>query len=210
MKWVCALLLIGATGAASAQSADDQRGFYLGAVGGVTTYPKHPKVVFRDYTLHSTDTREEDFSWGVTAGYRFGRHFALEAGYIDLGAGTAKLIDTGGTDFRGDLRLGVRGPTIAAVALFPFGPRWEMFLKGGALYQDVKVQLDWTQSGVAWTLGATAEHELRPFVEGGVSYRFDSHWKAGLGMSFFRHLGTRDRTGEVNLRSSFLGMTYQF
>ncbi len=28
-----------------------------------------------------------------------------------------------------------------------------MFLKGGALCQDVKVQLDWMQSGVAWTLG---------------------------------------------------------
>lgn len=215
MKWVCALVLTGAAGAASAQSADDrptddQRGFYVGAMGGVTRYPSDPKVRLYDLTLRSTDTREEDFSWGVTGGYRFGRHFALEAGYLDLGAGTAKLVDAGGSDFRGDLRFGATALTIAGVAIFPVGPRWELFLKGGVLRQDVKTQLDWTQSGVDWTLGITADHELKPFAEAGVSYLFDSHWKVGLGLGAYPHLGTKDTTGRANLLSSYLGITYRF
>ena len=39
MKWVYAFLLIGAAGAASAQSADGERGFYVGARAGVANYP---------------------------------------------------------------------------------------------------------------------------------------------------------------------------
>ena len=210
MKWVCALLLLGAAGAVSAQSADDERGFYVGGSAGVASYPDNPKIIFRDLTLRSTDTRAEDFSWGVTAGYRFSRHFALEAGYVDLGAGTTKLIDVGGTDFRGDFRFGVHGPTVAAVVLFPLGPNWEMYLKGGAIYQDVKARLNWTQAGEDWTLGATAEHVMKPFIEGGVSYRFDSHWKVGLGLTAYRHIGMNGSTGKVNMRSTLLSFTYQF
>jgi hypothetical protein len=210
MKRVLALLLIGAAGTASAQSAGDQRGFYVGAVVGMASYPKHPKVELFDYTLRATDADANDVFRGFTAGYRFGEHFALEAGYVDLGAGTAKLIDVGGTDFRGDLRLGVRGETMAAVVLFPFGDQWEAFVKGGLLYQDVKARVVWMEGGNLWTVGTTARHELKTYAEAGVSYRFDSSWKASLGLGLFPNVGDESRTGRADLRATYVGITYQF
>jgi OOP family OmpA-OmpF porin len=202
------LLLMGAASTALAQ--DDQRGFYLSATAGVATYPGRPKVILGNFTLTSNDTREEDMSWGFATGYRFSRHFAFEAGYVDLGEGTAKLLDAAGSDLRSDLRFGARGETITAVVLFPFGPKWEMYLKGGVLIQDVNLRLNGTQSGVPFALSSQSKREGKLYAAGGVSYRFDSHWKVSLGVSQFPDIGDKDRTGRADIRVTALGISYQF
>jgi len=215
MKWVCALLLIGAAGAASAQSAEDQpaedqRGFYIGANAGVASYPGRPRIVLGDFTLHAAKMHEDDLSWSVIGGYRFGKHFALEAGYLDLGEATAEFVDSGGSDLRTDLRWGARGETISALVLFPIGQRWEPYLKLGALRQNVDLRLDGTQSGTPFRLSSSADRELKLYWGTGVNYRFDSHWKASLGVDFFSDLGDADRTGRARIRSTFLGISYRF
>jgi hypothetical protein len=108
MKWACALLLIGATSAASAQT-DGKRGFYVGARAGVANYPGQPKLIVGTFTLSSSSKRE------------------------------------------------------------------------GKVY-----------------------------VEAGVSYRFDEHWKASLGVTHLPDIGDKDRTGRADIRNVFLGLTHQF
>jgi len=206
----CAALLLGAAGVATAQSADDERGFYLGALAGVANYPSRPKLIVGNFTLKSTDTREEDTSWGVTAGYRFSRHIAVEAGYLDLGEATAKMVDSGGSDLRGDLRFAARGETLAFVALFPFGERWDWYVKAGLLFQDVDFRLSGTQGGVPFTLSSSSKTGAKLYSGGGVSYRFDTHWKASFGLSHYPHVGDKDRTGRADVLNAFLGMSYRF
>ncbi len=204
-----AALLLGAAGVASAQSSDIEPGFYAGALAGWANYPGRPLIIVGSSTLFSQDTHEHDVSWGFVGGYRFGRHFAIEAGYRDLGEARADLADAANTT-RAKLRFSARGATVAAVGLFPFGPRWEMFVKGGALYQNVDFHLDGTQSGVPFALSSSLRNDDTLYLEGGASYRFDSHLKANLGLSYFPNIGKRGKTGEAEVRSTFLGISYQF
>jgi len=210
MKWVYALLLIGAAGSASAQSADGERGFYVGARAGVANYPAHPRVVAGNLTFVSKDTREEDLSWGFDAGYRFSKHFGFEVGYLDLGAGTAKMVDAAGLGARADVRFSVRGETLGLVTFFPIGPKWETYGKLGFLRQDVDFRLSGTQAGAPFTLSSSSRREFKLYLETGVSYRFDEHWKASLGLTHLSDIGDKDRTGRANIRNLFLGITYQF
>jgi hypothetical protein len=205
-----AALLIGVTGVASAQSADINNGFYLGTFAGVARYPNHSHVDVGTFTLNSTDTREEHMSWGFTGGYRFGRYFAMEAGYVDLGEGTAKLVDAAGSDLRADLRFAARGETFALVGIVPFGSRWEASFKLGMLHQDVDFRLSGTQSGAPFALSSTARRGLRLYQEAAISYGFNSHWKTSLILSHFPSVGDESRTGRANLLNTSLGVYYQF
>jgi hypothetical protein len=210
MKWVYALLLMCAAGAASAQSADGERGFYVGARAGVANYPTHPRVIVGNINLVAKDTREEDLSWGVDVGYRFSKHFAFEVGYLDLGEGTAKMVNTTGLDVRGDVRFAVRGETLGLVTLFPIGPKWETYGKLGVLFQDVDFRLSGTQAGVPFTLSSSSKREGKLYLETGVSYRFDEHWKASLGLTHLSDIGDKDRTGRADIRNVFLGLSHPF
>jgi opacity protein-like surface antigen len=210
MKWVYALLLIGAAGSASAQSADGERGVYVGARVGVAKYPARPKLIVGDLTFVSKDTREEDLSWGFDAGYRFSKHFGFEVGYLDLGEGTASMVDTAGLDVRGDLRFSVRGETLGLVTFFPIGRKWEPYGKLGVLFQDVDFRFSGTQAGVPFRLSSSSNREGKLYLETGVSYRFDEHWKASLGLTHLSDIGDKDRTGRADIRNVFLGLTHQF
>jgi opacity protein-like surface antigen len=210
MKWIYALLLIGAAGSASAQSADGERGFYVGARAGVANYPAHPKVIVGNLTFVSTDTHKEDLSWGFDTGYRFSKHFAFEVGYLDLGEVTAKMVSTVGFDSRADVRFAVRGETMGLVALFPIGRKWEPYGKLGLLFQDVDFRLSGTQAGVPFTLSSSSKREGKLYLETGISYRFDEHWKASLGLTHLSDIGDKDRTGRADIRNVFLGLTHAF
>src|SRR4029077_14505209 len=100
----------------------------------------HASVLLNDSVVSSVDTDTSDFAWSLRAGYRFSRYFALELGTIDLGEGTAKLLDSeGGT--HADLRFKAGGPFAAAVFTWPVG-KWEPFIKTGLLRQNVAVTLN--------------------------------------------------------------------
>jgi OOP family OmpA-OmpF porin len=198
-----------AGGPVLAQSVPDDKGFYTGAIAGAAAYPSNPVLEVGQYTFHSIDTREDDMSWGFTGGYRFGRYFAIEAGYVDLGEGTARMVESSGAPVTTDLHLSARGATLAAVVMFPMR-KWEPYLKTGLLFADVDLRLNGTERGIPFSLHGSSSGKARAFVETGVSYRFSGKWKATLGLTFFPNVGNENRTGEVDIRSTFLGVTYQF
>jgi hypothetical protein len=202
-------LLFCAAGPVCAQSGETEKGFYAGVSAGVTSYSARPEIILGDITLNSTDASENNFAWSVTGGYRFGRHFALEAGYADLGEGTAHLIDfTGRSSLQTDLRFSARGAKVAGVLLFPIR-NWEPFIKVGVLYEDVDLRLNGTQSGAPFAFSSHSDG-MKIFWEGGVSYRFDERWKATFGLTYYPKLGKQGEAGESDVLTASLGITYRF
>lgn len=204
-----AMLCVCPAGMAFAQSAPDEKGFYTGATAGVSAFPSKPKLILGPYTFHSIDTREDDFAWGFIGGYRFGRYFALEAGYTDLGEGTARMVESSGAPVQADLHFLSRGGTLAAVVLYPMR-KWEPFLKVGALIEDVELRIDGTESGIPFSLSGSTDGGMRAFFETGVNYRFNDQWKVSVGLSFYNNVGAEDRTGKADIRSTYLGISRQF
>ncbi len=205
---VLTALLIFAAQSVRAQSTETEEGFYVGATAGVASYPSRPELIIWTTRLDTTDSDAHDLSWGLTGGYRFSRHFALEAGYVDLGEGSAHLIDFAGSPQQADVRFSVRGATLAGVLLFPIR-NWEPYVKMGVLFQDVDMRLNGTQSGIPFALSSSADG-IKFFWEAGVSYRFDERWKASFGLRYYLDVGDEGDTGEADLQSAFFGVTYRF
>src|SRR5687767_487194 len=199
---VLATLLICASGAASAQSQFDEQGFYVSAIAGAATYPSRPILELGEFTFSSVDSREHDFAGGFVGGYRFGRYFALEAGYLDLGEGRASMVEIAGNPLTTDLRFAAKGETLAAVFFLPIH-KWEMYAKAGVLFHKAELRLNGMQSGMPFSLRGSA-NATSAYFDTGVSYRFDERWKASLGLAFFTDIGKEDITGTVDLRYSYL------
>ena len=83
-------------------------------------------------------------------------------------------------------------------------------LKAGLLIQDVDLRIDGSERGTPFSLAISTSGSPKAFFETGVSYRFNERWKATLGLTFFDSVGDDDETGEVEIRSAFVGVSYQF
>jgi hypothetical protein len=206
---VLVALLFCTAGQAFAQSAPDEKGFYTGGMAGVATYPSSPELILGPYTFHSVHTREDDMSWGFTGGYRFGRYFALEAGYVDLGEGSASMVESSGAPVQADLYFSARGATLAAAVFFPIR-KWEPYVKAGMLFQDVELRIEGSEGGTPFLVTGETHSGTKAILETGVSYRFTERWKATFGLAFFVDVGDEDVTGEAEVRNAYLGISYQF
>lgn len=130
--------------AAQEVTVDDgvPRGFYLG--GGVTDAT--PSVVGEDcwgyyYGCWSRDG-ESDTGWAVTAGWRFGRFVAVEAGYTDAGTPTwddylVYVPDLNGT-YNVYADVDFRAADLTVVGILPFLRIWDVYLRGGLAYTEAE------------------------------------------------------------------------
>lgn len=93
-------------------------------------------------------------AWGVQLGYRFGKYFATEVGYANLGEASYRLpidVQVTSTDLAsGAAASGVfpaeratvftsAGPTISAVGLFPIGQHFDLQARAGIYLADTRV-----------------------------------------------------------------------
>lgn len=100
---------LSALGCSSIASAAEQEasGFYVGAAGGISEFDD-------DGWFQGLNYDDSDSSYGVYAGYKFFKYFAVEARYVDLGFDASV--------FSGH-----------AVGIIPFGTSgWELFGQLGA------------------------------------------------------------------------------
>jgi len=67
-----------------------------------------------------------------------------------------------------------------------------------------------TQAGVPFTLSSSSKREGKLSLETGVSYRFDEHWTASLGLTHLSDIGDKDRTGRAAIRNVFPGLSHPF
>lgn len=161
-------------------------GFYVGADLGVAQYPDNE------------DLDNEDHAWAVTAGYRFNRYVAVEAGYMDLGETSGFLAD-GATATPAVARFSFAssGPTLALVGTWPLG-NWEPYVRVGVFFADT----DLSFSGLSATApfsGRTSDSTEEMFGGIGLGYRFSERWRARVELAFFD-----------DAAAATVGVTYRF
>ena len=183
-----------------AASAQD-RGFYAGVDMGVASLPGEANLQVNDIFLKDTDSDEDALVLGFTAGYRFSRYFAVEAGWIDLGENTISLADASGADAaRGVVRYRAEGATAAVIGMLPFGRKWEATLKLGMLFPNYHLDIDGDVRDTPFATGFSTD-ETRAFGGLSVRYHVSERWHVKLAIDHYEDVGDRVSNGGGQLNS---------
>ena len=126
-----AVMLLLGTGAAFAQSPENDEGLYLG-LGYGNFNVKVDDIDDADEAISSID--DDDNVWKVFAGWRINPYFAFELNYVDFG-------DTTGTGSSGDYSIELAGFQPAIYGTIPLGPV-ELFGKVGYYFIDTDLRVD--------------------------------------------------------------------
>ncbi|HEX2493297.1 MAG TPA: outer membrane beta-barrel protein [Steroidobacter sp.] len=153
-------LLLSALGPAPAFAAEEG-GLYLGAGAGQFNV-EIDDVNTADEVIESFDS--DDTSWKVFGGWRFGRYFAAELDWIDLG-NPEETVNNVNVDAEID------GFAPYLLGTLPLGPV-ELFAKAGYYFYDITVN--------GRSLGGSVDDSNEDFVYG-----------AGIGLTLFDHLHAR-------------------
>ena len=126
-----AVMLLLGTGAAFAQSPENDEGLYLG-LGYGNFNVKVDDIDDADEAISSID--DDDNVWKVFAGWRINPYFAFELNYVDFG-------DTTGRGSSGDYSIELAGFQPAIYGTIPLGPV-ELFGKVGYYFLDTDLRVD--------------------------------------------------------------------
>ncbi|WP_111643243.1 OmpA family protein [Marinimicrobium alkaliphilum] len=182
-------LPLSAADAREASLWDSNRLYLGGTVGVAHSGISQQRVTDRFAGLgYDFDVELEDRTrgaWGALAGYQWSRHFATEIGFVDMGGVTALIsgqpsriqdyLDSGADA----LPQSLSGWELAALGHYPLGEHYYLYARAGVMFSRVSTRAeslsdqDWQRSAEGPSLGL------------GVGYRFDHHWRARLGLSYY-------------------------
>lgn len=145
-----ALALFAGLATAAPMVADD-KGWYVGANGGIaksTIDEQRITESLQDSGFATTGfaVDEEDTGYKFFGGYQFGRHFAIEGGYFDLGTHSFSATTLPAGTFNGQLEYS--GINLDAVGILPVNSRLSLFGRVGA----TRAEADATFSGTGAVL----------------------------------------------------------
>ena len=175
---VLLLACVLAAAALPASSAEvDTHGFYFGLSSG------RARVDEGRYDASAT-------RWGLFAGYRFGRHFALEGEYAD--AGTIEADD----DPTGLLELEPRQASLRALGLLPLSERFSLYGALGATSWDFRHDEEDRIPGVE-------ESGTDLSVAIGAQWQVSAHWASRFEL-------TRARYGDIDVDALSAAVLWTF
>lgn len=160
----------------------------------------------------------------VGVGYQYTPHFAVEAGYLDLGEFTATS-DTTDTYRSGVTRTRTiqetseqRGLLFSAVGQYPVNDQWQLKGHLGLIWLDQTAigSAEGESINAAGTVVATesesssrSDKEWAPVVGIGTGYQFTANWEAQV--NWRRIIGTEPEVlGEQDLDLLTAGLQYRF
>lgn len=196
---------------ALAQEAD-QTGLYVGLSFGQSRVKIDDSTVPAPTgTTASTVSKDEtDTGFKAYVGYRFGRHFALEGGWTDLGSFRATRNVTAPAVGSLTAEIEASGFHLDALGILPL-QQFAIFGKIGAMYAETKTTFSRT-GAVVFAPGANPNRE-----------ETEVEWKFGVGASysFTRNLAIRaefervldvggEQTGEGDIDLLSIGITFRF
>jgi hypothetical protein len=165
-------------GTASAQSEDNDRGFYVGA--GVGQFNVQIDDIDQtDEAISKLD--DSDNSWKAFIGWRLNRYISAELAYIDFGSvrgtfgGSPSSTTANGSSGNYDVSISGFAPYV--IGTIPLGPV-ELFGKVGYYFYDTKTSFD---------LDDPLSHDL---ADSSTSEE-DFVYGAGVGVTFLQHLNAR-------------------
>jgi OmpA-OmpF porin, OOP family len=227
-KLVCAigvgLGLFAAT--LSTASADEATGWYFGVRGGQATVDISKEAldetvvfVFEEagatVLSGSSSLDDSDTAWSLFGGYRVSRFFALEAGYQDLGAatyrssGTIGIFGVPGTfPASANVDFESSGFTAAGVGTIPMGEKFDVHGRLGVLFADTEATLSVGVAGESGSESFSASSQGM-FYGVGAALHLGKNWSISLDYLMFKDVGDEEETGEADVDSVTLGVSYR-
>jgi opacity protein-like surface antigen len=155
---------------------------------------------------------EHQDSWNAVLGYRINSYLSGELAYIDFGEAHVSeryTIPPPSTIFRpAELRrnftIGVAGPALSALASLPLGHGFEIFLRGGILFADRKVEQQLTSTVDRNTFGSEIG-----IGGAGVRWSFTDRWAARIEYLRTGNMEENPVTGEGDVDLLALNVLFQ-
>jgi OOP family OmpA-OmpF porin len=206
--------------ATSAMAQDEAAGFYFGAFGGQASYDAQDQL--DEFFLEAFDMAglevleaesdlDEATAFGVTAGYKFNRYFALEASYIDLGSAdySGEGLVTDGF-FTIPMEVGAsleaKGPAAAAIASIPVSDAFALYGKIGLFFADSEFSVSVEGDSVGDPL-TTSTQEV--FFGAGLAWSIGERFSLDLAFQRFTDVGDEEETGETDIDLVTVGFAYR-
>ncbi|HEX2789193.1 MAG TPA: outer membrane beta-barrel protein [Steroidobacteraceae bacterium] len=185
-------------------------GWYVGGNGGLSLAKIDDQRIAADllsggFATTSIDNNQRDGGFKLFGGYQFGRYFALEGGYFNLGkfGFTANTLPPG--TLTGTIRL--QGMNFDAVAMLPVTDAFFAFGRIGANYGWASDRFAGT--GAVNVLDPSASKSATNYKFGfGLEYDFTEHFGTRLEAERYRIADGVGNRGEIDMVS--LGVLYRF
>lgn len=222
------LTLLGVTlpaGTAAAQSTDP--GFYVGVnyvqINNDAQRPPYDQLrdfiydAGLDFAPSTSSVRfdSKDSGYGIIGGYRFGPHWALEGGYLDLGnveyrdSSTGVFRQTGETEsWNLNFDSKTSGLSLSALGILPITYRTELYVRGGALFATNKLNY-FASNGSLIDVDAESKSKVNLLAGAGLSLGFLEIYSLRLEYLRVFDVG-QDLTGQADIDIYSLGMTVRF
>lgn len=180
-KKILTLLAAGAFCASSLALARDE-GFYAAVNVGQSDFGDCVGFSNCDAT---------DVGFKIIGGYRFNKHLAIEASYVDLGETTVRVGNVGAS-------IVATGFAAQFVGTLPIADRFSMFAKVGLIYGELKGSIG----------SLSAKERDTDFAAGlGLKYDFTPNLSAKLEWDRYRFKVEREK-GDVDLYSVGLALKF--
>ena len=188
-----ALLALGVASApAQSQEQEPDRGWFIGAGGGITKFEGGCSV------LGGTGSSCDDNGsyWKAFGGYRFNPYFGFELAYADFGElKTSSAASTASYE--------ATGMEISLVATFPLSREFSLYAKYGLYRWDVDLKTTGTGAITAETDGNDTTYGF------GANYNFTKN--VALRMEYQKYFDAGDAvTGTVDITTGLLGIVFKF
>ena len=206
--------------------ADQSTGFYLGASGGNAKYDISKSdldAISRSAFLDngaiplnpSSSFDDSDTAFALIAGYRFSPYISVEAGYMDLGS--AKYRSTGNVliPFFGtfasriNIDVSAKGPFVAGQLGAPLGGNFDVHTNLGGFFSKTEFDIGVGLSSFNES-DTVSSNSADLFAGVGVGYHFTDSLAASLDYTRFKDVGDENETGEGDITSFRLGLSYTF
>lgn len=231
-KGLClpALAVVVTTAAATPALAGN--GLYVGATAGSSLFHED-KSDFDTAILDAFDQngltvvsgtstlKKSSFAFGGIIGYQFIPEIAVEASYTDLGKIRYHSTDVvvggglGRLNAFADLDGKAKGPTVSIIGALPLTPQWEIYARAGIIFSKVTLEATATlTTGNVASSGAGTSSEsansVDPLAGVGLAWKPYKQLKIRAEYTRFSNVGDKDKTGEINIDTFNVGVTYGF
>lgn len=160
--------------------------------------------------INSSSLDDTDTAYKIQVGYQFTPNFAIEGGYIDLGAATYKANVTDGFfDYNAKIEIEAKGWNIAGVGMLPLNDSFSLFAKLGFINADVESTIKFSSGGISASESEDST-DFKPTFGLGAAYAVTSQLALRVEFERYNDLGDEDKTGEGDVDLLSGGIVYKF
>jgi opacity protein-like surface antigen len=183
-------------GGFGAMGSDIDTGSLAGAIETPAGEPVGP--------LSAITSDRSDLTYDALVGYRFSTRYAIELQYLWLGD-VSMHAEAGRQDGGVDARWRLKGPSVSAIAGWPISPRWDVYMRAGAMFAETDATIVYAASGDEPQRIKARETTTELVWGAGFAYNATPQWTVRLEYQQVPNAGDPGRTGELDVERITLG-----